>query len=480
MKPLGSMLRQLSFKTKLIAAFVFVIIVTITILSLINHYKWKKDYFEQVREEGTTLTQTIAQGSADPILRNDFQTLEELITNLLKKENIVYVVITDRYHHILAQSESAKSIPQELVARGQENTSPVLVQPYRNARLHMDINDISVPIIIASEKWGTVRVGFSLKHLEEEIYRNINVAVIAGLTSICLGIIVALVLMRFITRPMGSFITSMKNISAGDLHHEVNMDTSAEFKIMADSFNQMAKSLRESKEELGRTYEELAQKHKLAALGEFAARVAHEIKNPLGIIKGSAQILLDRDAPRDVREEVTNYIVEEIDRLNMRIMAILDYTRPRMMNTESVDINEALEKAIQFWETLHSKDRQITIIREFSRDLPVIPAAPELMRQVFLNLLVNADQAMNGSGELHISTRREADHRISICFKDVGKGIPEENLEKIFEPFFTTKQEGTGLGLSIVRQIVENHLGKILVRSRVGAGTEMEIQLPIS
>jgi two-component system, NtrC family, sensor kinase len=144
-----------------------------------------------------------------------------------------------------------------------------------------------------------------------------------------------------------------------------------------------------------------------------------------------------------------------------------------------VDINVALEKAIQFWETLHSNDKRISIVRKFSSDLPVIPVAPELMRQVFLNLLVNADHAMKGSGELLISTWREGDRQLYICFKDAGEGIPEENLEKIFTPFFTTKKEGTGLGLSIVRQIVENHNGKVLVRSRVGAGTEMEILLPL-
>ncbi len=433
----------------------------------------------QVKEEGTTLTQAIALGSADPILRNDFQTLKELINNLLKKDNIAYVVISDGYNHILAQSESAEYIPQELLGKGLENTSPVLVQTYRNAELKMDINDISVPIIIASKKWGVIRIGFSLKHLEKETRRNIYIAVMTGLASISIGITVALILMRFITRPMGSFIKSMKNISAGDLQHEINMDTSSEFKIMADSFNQMAKSLRESREELKKTYGELAQKHKLAALGEFAAHIAHEIKNPLGIIKGSAQILQNQDSPREVREEVTNYIIEEINRLNTRVMEILDYARPKMLMAELVDINVVLENVIQFWETMHNKDKQIAIIRNFSQDLPVIPADAEMMRQVFLNLLVNADEAMRGHGELHISTKCDGDRGLSIYFKDSGEGIQEENLDKIFDPFFTTKKGGTGLGLPIVRQIVENHNGKVTVKSRAGAWTEVEILLPV-
>lgn len=472
-------LKRLSLKTQLVASFIFVIIITISLLSAVNYYKWKTDFLEQNREKGIILTQTLAQGSIDPILRNDYYTLEEYVDVLTKKENIVYLFISDRHNNILSQSMSAKDIPVEIIQKGLSNTAPVLVQTYRNKNLRMSINDVSVPIMIASKKWGTVRVGFSLQYLEKEIYRNILLALATGAASIVVGILVALVLMRLMTKPVGAFIKSMRTISGGDLHQEISLDTSYEFRMMADSFNQMAKSLRESKEELRRTYEELSQKHKLAALGEFAARVAHEIKNPLGIIKGSAQIALDENSSGDIKKEVWTYIIEEIDRLNRKVMNVLDYARPRSMNLVPTDINDIIEKTLYFGEARQIKGKEISIIKNFAQDLPLIKTDPEMMRQALLNLLINAYQSIAGQGKIEISTSFHRKGWLKVSFRDTGEGIPEKNQDKMFDPFFTTKKEGTGLGLSIVRQIIDSHKGTIHVKSKVGEGTEITVLLPV-
>jgi signal transduction histidine kinase len=472
-------LKRLSLRTQLVASFVFVIIITISLLSAVNYYKWKTDFLRQDREEGIILTQTLAQGSIDPILRNDFSTLEEYVNTLVQKENIAYLVISDRHNNVLAQSTSAKDVPVEIIQKGLVNTDPSLVQTYRNKSLKIGVNDISVPVIIASKRWGTVRVGFSLQYLEKEIYRNIFLALATGAASIVVGILVALILMRLITKPMRAFIKSMKTISDGNLHQEISLDTSYEFRMMADSFNHMAKSLRESKEELKKTYEELSQKHKLAALGEFAARVAHEIKNPLGIIKGSAQIILDKDSSSEIKTEVWTYIIEEIDRLNRKVMNILDYARPRTMSLEPTDINDLIEKTLYFGETQHIKGEGVNIVKKFDNNLPVIKADPEMMRQALLNLLINSYQAVREKGEIIISTFIDQEGWLKISFRDTGEGIPEKDLDKIFDPFFTTKKEGTGLGLSIVRQIIDNHKGKIQIESKVGEGTEIAILLPV-
>ncbi len=471
-------LKRLSLKTQLIASFIFVIIITISLLSTVNYYKWKKDFLRQDREEGIILTQTLAQGSIDPILRNDFYTLEEYVNTLIKKENIAYLIITDRHNNILAQSASAKDIPVEMIQNGLSNIEPVLVQTYRNKTLKMGVNDISVPVLISSKRWGTVRVGFSLQYLEKEIYRNIFLALATGAASIVVGIIVALILMRLMTKPMGAFIKSMKTISDGELHQEISLDTSYEFRMMADSFNHMAKSLRESKEELKKTYEELSQKHKLAALGEFAARVAHEIKNPLGIIKGSAQIILDKESSGEIKTEVWTYIIEEIDRLNRKVMNILDYARPRIMSLELTNINDIIEKTLYFSETQHKKGKRVVIVKKLDPGMPMIKSDTEMIRQAFVNLLINSYQSLKDNGEIIVSTCLDNEW-LKITFKDTGEGIPESNLDKIFDPFFTTKKQGTGLGLSIVRQIIESHKGKIQIKSKVGEGTEVTILLPL-
>jgi signal transduction histidine kinase len=468
-----------SLRTQLIAAFVFVIIITISLLSIVNYYKWKKDFFAMVREEGIVLTQTLAQGSISPILVNDFFTLEEYITMLLKKEDIAYVVISDRHDNFLAQSDSAKFIPSDILDNGTRNTAPVLVQTYRNKSLKVDINDISVPIMIESGKWGVVRVGFSLNFLEKEIYKNISLTLIIGFISIVVGIIVALLLMRLVTKPVNAFIKSMQLISDGNLHEKINLNTSYEFAIMAESFNSMAKSLQESKEELKTTYAELSQQHKLSALGEFAARVAHEIKNPLGIIKSSAQIVLGNRATPDIKEEVGKYIIEEIDRLNTKVQNILDYARPRTMNLVPTDINETINKSLYFGIAQQLDGNQITVHKKLGDNIPLINLDTEMIHQAFLNLFINSSQAMDGKGTIDIITAFNIKGWVEIIFKDYGKGIPEELLDKIFDPFFTTKNGGTGLGLSIVLQTIESHNGKIDVTSAINSGTQIKIILPV-
>ena len=494
-------LKRLSLKMRFVYSFVFVIMITITILSLTNYFRWKRNYLHQVRDEGLILTQTLAQGSIDPIVRNDFYTLEEYVRNLIKKKNIAYVVIMDRHDRVLAQSTGAPgNIPREINKRVRGNIAPYLVQTYYNPILKIKANDISVPVLIDSKKWGTVRVGFSLEYITEEITKNIFVVMVTGLVSVLIGISVALILARFITGPIEEFVQSMRTVAAGDLEQEIRMGKTGEFSVLARSFNQMAKSLRESKEELKKTYQRLVQKEKMAALGELIARIAHEIKNPLGIIKGSAQILVDEAEKPEVKGEVGTYIIEEVNRLDIKVRDLLNHARPKPLTFLEVDLNEVLEDGIQFWESQRLEGREIEITKTFNRDIPHLLLDEEQIRQVTLNMIINSYEAMPFGGELRIITdwdSRGDSHRsreekgrgevsesqrsgfVLVEFEDTGVGIPMENLQRVFDPFFTTREKGTGLGLSTVYRIIENHKGKIEVESREGEGTKFTIFFPI-
>lgn len=487
--------KKLSLKIRFIYSFVFVIIITITILSLTYHFRWNRNYLRQIRDEGLILTQTLAQGSMDPIIRNDFYTLDEYVKNLIKKKNIAYIVIMDRHDRVLAQSpEALHKIPQKISRNAREILSPYLLQTYYNTKFKVRINDISVPVLIDSKKWGTVRVGFSLAHMHAEITKNIYVVILTGLISLFIGISVALVLSRFVAGPIEKFARSMETVASGNYEQEIHMDTSDEFGALAKSFNQMAGSLRESKEELKKTYQRLMQKEKMAALGELTARIAHEIKNPLGIIKGSAQILVDKTENADVKIEVGEYIIDEVNRLDTKVRELLNHARPSTPNIQKVDLNKILEKRIQFWESQKDKAHQITIERKYDNDIPALHLDKEQFRQVILNLIINSCEAMPDGGKINITTGlsgtdknnpRKGDqaglnnHFVRIEFTDTGIGIPEQCLNRIFDPFFTTKKEGTGLGLSTVNRIIENHNGKIEVESKVGTGTRFFLFIPL-
>ncbi|MCP4401980.1 MAG: HAMP domain-containing protein, partial [bacterium] len=398
-------IKRSSLRMRFIYSFVFVIIITIFILSLANHVRWNRNYLRQIRDEGLILTQTLAQGSIDPIIRNDYYTLNEYVTSLIEKKNIAYVAIADRHDRILAQSADALNIiPAEILKNVKGTVSPHLLQTYFSPALKTRINDIAVPVRIDSQKWGTVQVGFSLEHLRAEIVKNLFVVILTGCVSVFIGIAVALVLSRFVTDPIEKFVHSMKTIAAGDLEQEIRIDASNEFSLLARSFNHMAGSLRESKEELKKTYQQLIQKEKMAALGGLTARIAHEIKNPLGIIKASAQILVDEHEKNDVKIEVGGYIIEEVNRLDAKVRELLNHARPQPPALQETDINEVLEKSIRFFESQKLEEKQIRIIRKFSPALPALPLDREQVRQVVLNLMINACEALPDGGEIRVAT----------------------------------------------------------------------------
>ena len=476
---------------RFIYSFIFVIIITITILSLVNHFRWNRNYLKQVRDEGLILTQTLAQGSMDPIIRNDFYTLNEYVNTLIKKKNIAYIVITDKQDHVLAQSQGAlNKIPQPINNQVIGLNRTFLVQTYYNPDFKTRINDISVPVFIDMNKWGSVRVGFSLAHMHAEITKNILVVMVTSLISILIGIGVALILSRFVTEPIKKFSRSMETVASGNFEQEVSIDTADEFGLLARSFNKMAVSLEKNKLELKKTYQRLMQKEKMAALGELTARIAHEIKNPLGIIKGTAQILVDEKENADIKLEVAGFIIAEVNRLDTKVRDLLNHSRLQSPTLRKIDINDILEETIHICEYQKSAGKHITICRNYNQKLPPLMLDREQIRQVILNLLINSFEAMPDGGKITVATgfdfQKEDHHNpgdmggVLIEFEDTGIGIQEKDLSRIFDPFFTTKKEGTGLGLATVNRIVENHKGKISVESKLGAGTRFALHFPIN
>ncbi|HOE10619.1 MAG TPA: ATP-binding protein [bacterium] len=223
---------------------------------------------------------------------------------------------------------------------------------------------------------------------------------------------------------------------------------------------------------------QLVLQDRLAALGRLSAGVAHEIRNPLGVIKGSAELLRKRFGGMPGEEGLFDFILEEVARLSRVVSDFLNFARPQTPELEKVDVNTVIQRSVQY---LEHQANSLEIRREFelAGNLPSLQLDPNLFQQVLLNILLNAQEAMPQGGTIRIRTRRFSAREIAVEIQDTGVGIPPDNLQHIFDPFFTSKDSGSGLGLSVVHQIVSSHSGRIEVESSVGVGTTFRLIFPI-
>jgi len=231
-------------------------------------------------------------------------------------------------------------------------------------------------------------------------------------------------------------------------------------------------------EERRRLEEQLNEAQRLATLGKMVAAVSHEIKNPLGIVRSTAEILgkrISKIAPGN--EQLAGIIVEETTRLDGIVREFLDFARPRELSMARASLNEVVERLARFMDTEFT-GKEIDFIPELSQVLPDIPMDVEQIYQVLLNIVINAIYTMPEGGKLTIKTYPLPDGKtVAMEISDTGLGISEEKITQIFTPFFTDKNRGTGLGLAIARNIVEKHGGTITVKSRKGEGTTFTVVL---
>lgn len=226
-----------------------------------------------------------------------------------------------------------------------------------------------------------------------------------------------------------------------------------------------------------RLKEQLARAEHLSSLGEMVASVSHEIRNPLGIIRSSAELLKKKVTGIDPSNTIPDIIVEESSRLNTIITDFLNYARPKSPELMPCRIKEIVEKNISYLSTqLHEAGCDVEL--DYDPRLPEIMGDSAMLYQAFLNILINSIQAMHSGGKINIRVTSGAD-TVSVLFQDRGMGIREDLLDKIWDPFFTTKEKGSGLGLVIVKNIIESHGGRILIGNRSDGGAQVKIDLPV-
>jgi signal transduction histidine kinase len=223
--------------------------------------------------------------------------------------------------------------------------------------------------------------------------------------------------------------------------------------------------------------EKLSRAEHLSTLGEMVAGISHEIRNPLGIIKSSSELLKKKMAGYDPSNTIPDIIIEESVRLNNIITDFLNFAKPRIPNMMACNVEDVLEKNINFLAS-HIEQEGYTVEKHYDHNIPEITADSDMLYQAFLNILINAMQAMPEGGKIRVAIQ-STDNTVKIFFEDEGEGIPQDLMGKIWDPFFTTKAKGTGLGLGIVKNIIESHSGSVQIRTRPGAGARVKVELPV-
>jgi signal transduction histidine kinase len=247
-------------------------------------------------------------------------------------------------------------------------------------------------------------------------------------------------------------------------------------------YQHLSEQLTQTNRELQRVQADARRAERLAALGQLSAGLAHEIRNPLGVIKGSAEMLEKKlQGANPLESELAGYISSEVNRLNSLVTRFLDFARPSQLELSPLRIEGVLERAL---EAAHARypTAAVSVERGYAKNLPAILADEQLCEQVFGNLIVNAYEAMEGRpGRLRVSTSgdsRDAQPGLRVEIEDSGPGVAAELREQIFNPFVTSKKTGVGLGLSIVAKIVDDHRGTIQLQSEAGQGARFLVFLP--
>lgn len=299
---------------------------------------------------------------------------------------------------------------------------------------------------------------------------------------------------RLIREPLTELTAVMKNVESGDLSARARDDTGDEFGYLRGAFNRMIEALGLARKEIESCHlHQMEKTAKLASLGELISGIAHEIKNPLAGISLGIQVLHASLRDEDDRRAFTAEMLNHINRLDKIVKDVLNYARPKRPQYVSSNVRTVLEKAL-FLVYFDAKKQHVSISSEVEKDVSDIMIDPDQMQLVFLNLILNALQAMPDAGTLKISVAqkevsemgRDLDRRpegakvVTIRFQDTGWGIAPEDLGHIFEPFFTRKAKGTGLGLSISQKMIQEHGGDIAVHSEVGKGSVFTVYLPVT
>lgn len=478
-----------SLKTSVMLTWGVIFVIIFANCTLVSDWLMRKGFSDAYLETATAIANYFALNMEEFMLRQGDKTREKLLSDLKGWGKIGLVRILSGNGSILYSSRE-EELKGEKKAHPEELKNPVLEKGGSITHQEGDYIGIIKPI---RRDRTPCRQCHDPKN-EPEVYLEVHlplqpitkanryhkiVAFISCLSAILISLSLWLKIYRKkIDRPLKELIQQMALIKDGDLSARASIAGEDEFSYLAQSFNTMVEQLGKSRETMDYYHRRgMEQASQMANLGELATSIAHEIKNPLIGIRRALEIVAnDIYADRKEHGKVMEMIKRELERLQTNVETILTYARPTTPKKVLGQINEVLNQVLNLIKPA-IQEANVALEQNLDPDLPPVEIDTQQVSQIFLNILVNAIQAMPGGGKLSLKTRLKLGN-ISVEVKDTGIGVEEDKLGRIFRPFYTTKHRGTGLGLTIVQKFMEQHGGSISMESKPGKGTTVTLLFP--
>lgn len=474
-----------------ISGFLTLMILMIVVFSIHREYRlitedWQGEKKELAEVFAITFTNILTNQESGTARKEE--SLDSYIDQIMANQDwkIEYVIVTDASGEVIRHRYNEGLQRNGIIHSNQPRlqttmTNRVLTWRYKGEE---GIMEVSTPLNRGSEKLGTLKIGFYLQSLQSMLIkryltRQYKEIILLAVGLIALNFIIVYILILKIIKPVLGLTENLREVGRGNLSIRSTIAHKDEIGFLSQAFNSMMDNLNQAREELKSTRSHMIQTEKMAAMGKLAIGLAHEINNPLGGVLTCIETLKQNSRDEELRIKYLKLIHTGLERIKRTVKQLLDFGKQRDFHPEPTDISILLNRTLEMT-SHHFSSNHISLHKDLDNNLSEILLDPHQLIQVFVNLILNAVQAMPEGGRLWIKTCQE-NGKVRITIKDTGCGIAEENLDRIFDPFFSTKEhgQGTGLGLSVSYGIIQNHGGKIEVESQELVGSEFSILLPI-
>ncbi len=480
-----------SLTTRVIATTISLLVAGIFIYTTFNVRHQHEMLIDSARESTELLLHTVESSIYNTMHLGNVQDVGSILSMVGQHNQLVGVRIFHP-HGIILRS----SVPNEVgrtvnpndykIYQSPKNYSIFTVPPHGEvlSMVKPIYNEVACHACHGSKSRiiGILNINYSLNRTKMQMLDASRIFVISSITiTAFLALTISFLLVKFVKNPLDNMVDTMLKVEKGDFAVRIAYKGKDEIGRLIESFNSMVDRLDVAQKELEQFhFQQLERADRLASIGEMAAGIAHEIKNPLAGISAAVTIIKDDMAGDDPRGAILGEVIDQVKRLDKTVNDLLFFGKPSLPELTCVDINTILTTTLKFASQhrgVVNIDRRI----QLQPDLPPVYADDKQMQQVFLNIVLNAYQAMPTGGTLSVTSSRtvkDGAEYVRVDVSDTGSGIPPQILEKIFTPFYTTKAQGTGLGLPICNKLVKLHKGDINVTSDDTTGTVFTVELP--